>query len=101
MEDSAILGFNFTERKVAPVLSVATDKTVTLGDNGTVSVKVSAVDGIRPKGSSYVLISSGGAFADATVSLAVGAPDWVKGVSVADGEIVLEARPTGFQLIVT
>ena len=99
MEDSAILGFNFTERKVAPVLSVATDKTVTLGDNGTVSVKVSAVDGIRPKGGSYVL-TSGGKFTNANVSLASGAPDWVKGVSVVDGDIVLEAKPIGFKLIV-
>ena len=100
MEDSAILGFNFTERKVAPVLSVATSKTVTLGDNKSVTVKVSAADGIRPKGGIYRLTSSGGQFAGATISLAAGAPDWVKGVSVVDGEIVLEVKLVGFQLIV-
>ena len=100
LADGAALGFNFTERKVAPVMSVATSKTVTLGDNGTVSVKVSAVDGIRPKGGAHVLTASDGAFADAKVTLAAGAPDWVKGVAVVDGEIVLEAKPVGFQLIV-
>ena len=76
-----------------------TGKTVTLGENGAVSVKVSAAEGIRPKGGSYVL-TSGGKFAGATVSLAAGAPDWVKGVSVVDGDIVLEAKPIGFKLIV-
>jgi len=81
-----------------PVLNV-TGKTVTLGDNGAVSVKVSAADGIRPKGGSYVL-TLGGKFANATVTPASGKPDWVKGVSVADGEIVLEVKPRGFMLIV-
>ena len=76
-----------------------TGKTVTLGENGAVSVKVSAADGIRPKGGAHVL-TSGGKFAGATVSLAAGAPDWVKGVSVVDGDIVLEAKPIGFKLIV-
>ena len=100
LADGAALGFNFTEKKVAPVLSVATGKTVTLGENGTVAVKVSAADGIRPKGGVHVLTASDGAFADANVSLASGAPNWVKGVSVADGEIVLEVKPRGFMLIV-
>ena len=96
VEDGAILGFNFTERKVAPALSVATSATLP----SSVAVKVSAADGIRPKGGSYQLTSSNGAFTGATVSLAAGAPDWVKGVAVVDGEIVLEAKPVGFQLIV-
>ena len=72
---------------------------VTLGENGTVAVKVSAADGIRPKGGSYVL-TSGGQFAGATVTLASGAPNWVKGVSVVDGEIVLDVKSRGFMLIV-
>ena len=98
LADGAALGFNFTEKNTKPVLNV-TGKTVTLGENGAVSVKVSAADGIRPKGGAHVL-TSGGKFAGATVSLAAGAPDWVKGVSVVDGDIVLEAKPIGFKLIV-
>ena len=98
LDDGAALGFNFTDKNTKPVLNV-TGKTVTLGENGAVSVKVSAADGIRPKGGSYVL-TLGGQFAGANVTLASGAPNWVKGVSVADGEIVLEVKPRGFMLIV-
>ena len=63
-------------------------------------MKVSAADGIRPKGGSYQLTSSNGAFAGANVTLAAGAPEWVKGVSVVDGEIVLDAKTTGMMVIV-
>ena len=99
LADGANLGFNFTDKNTKPVLNV-TGKTVTLGENGTVAVKVSAADGIRPKGGSYAL-TSGGQFADANVSLASGAPNWVKGVSVNDdGEIVLNVKSRGFTLIV-
>ena len=42
LADGAALGFNFTEKNTKPVLNV-TGKTVTLGENGAVSVKVSAV----------------------------------------------------------
>ena len=72
------------------------NKTVTLG--GTVVVKVSAV-GKRPKGGANVL-TAGGKFAGANVTLAAGAPEWVKGVSVVDGEIVLDAKATGMIVIV-
>ncbi|MBP5511363.1 MAG: hypothetical protein J6Z49_10640 [Kiritimatiellae bacterium] len=97
--DGAALGFNFTEKATAPVLDV-TGKTVALGENGTVVVKVSAAEGKRAKGGAHVL-TSGGAFTDANVTLAADAPDWAKGVSVnADGNIVLEAIPSGFILIV-
>lgn len=96
LDDGAALGFNFTEKRTTPVLDV-TDKTVTV--NGTVSVKISAADGIRPKGGNHTL-TSGGKFADANVSLADGAPTWVKGVSVVDGEIVLNVKSTGMVIIV-
>ena len=99
LADGAALGFNFTDSATAPVLNV-TDKTVTLGDNGAVSVKVSAADGVRPKGGSYVL-TSGGNFTGATVSLASDAPNWAGIVSVnADGNIVLDVKPTGLMLFV-
>ena len=74
-----------------------TDKTVTL--NGTVGGKISAADGIRPKGGNPTL-TSGGKFAGATVTLADGAPKWVKGVSVVDGDIVLNVKSTGMVIIV-
>jgi len=99
LADGAVLGINFTEKNAAPVLNV-TGKAVTLNGNKNITVKVSSADGIRPRGGSYVL-TSGGKFAGATVSLASGAPEWVKGVSVnSDGEIVLDVKPTGFLLIV-
>ena len=99
LADGAALGFNFTEKRTAPVLDV-TGKTVTLGDNNSVTVKVSAADGIRPKGGAHVLTASDGAFADAKVTLASGAPNWVKGVSVVDGDIVLNVKSTGMVIIV-
>ena len=97
LDDGAALGFNFTERRTVPVLDV-TDKTVT--PNGTVAVKISATEGIRPRGGNHTL-TSGGKFAGATVSLAAGAPKWVKGVSVNDaGEIVLDVKPYGAMILV-
>lgn len=91
LADGAALGFNFTVRQTAPVLDV-TGKTVTLNGNKNISVKVSSADGIRPKDGSYVL-TSGGKFVGATLSLAAGAPEWVSSVSVnEDGNIVLVKR---------
>ena len=99
LADGAALGFNFTGKQTAPVLNV-TGKTVELGENKNITVKVSAADGIRPKGGSYDL-TSGGKFADATVSLASDAPNWAGTVSVnADGNIVLDVKSPGFLLIV-
>lgn len=99
LADGAALGFNFTARQTAPVLNV-TGKTVTLNGNKNITVKVSAADGIRPKGGSYDL-TSGGNFTGATVLLAADAPNWVKSVSVnEDGNIVLDVKLTGFRLIV-
>ncbi len=98
LADGAALGFNFTEKDAPPVLNV-TDKTVTLNGNKNITVKVSAADGVRPKGDSYVL-TSGGKFGDATVSLAADAPDWVSRVKVENGEIVLDVKRKGFVLIV-
>ena len=92
-----MLGFNFTEKTV-PLLD-ATGKTVTLGANGAIVVKVTAAEGTRAKGGANVL-TAGGKFANANVSLAEDYPDWVKGVSVVNGDIVLEAKPTGLVIIV-
>ena len=97
LADGAALGFNFTDKNTAPVLNV-TGKTVTV--NGTVNVKVSSADGVRPKGGDYTL-TSGEKFAGKTVSLAAGAPKWARGVSVnGDGDIVLKVKRAGFVVIV-
>jgi len=98
LDDGAALGFNFTEKKVAPVLSVATS--ATLPEGGTIAVKISATEGIRPKGGDHTL-TSGGKFAGATVSPAAGAPSWVKGVSVnSSGDIVLTVKRKGFVVFI-
>ena len=99
LKDSAVLGFNYTTRD-APVLNL-TGKTVTFdeGETTNIVVKISAAEGKRPKSGANKL-TSGGKFADATVSLADGVPGWAKGVSVVDGEIVLDVEPAGTMIIV-
>ena len=91
----ATLAFNFTDKRTAPLLN-ANGKTVTAA--GTVKVKVSSSDDIKPKGGTHTL-TSGGAFAGKTVELAADAPKWVKGVSVVDGDIVLDVKSTGLVII--
>ena len=93
LAEGASLAFNFTEKAAAPVLS-ATSATLPT----TVNVKVSSANGLYVKGGRYEL-TSGGAFTGANVTL-VDKPDWVKGVSVVDGEIVLDVKPKGTFIIV-
>ena len=96
LADNAILGFNFTQSKVSPVLDVTTS--VTLPENGTVKVKVSAANGSRPLGTSYV-ISSGGKFTGANLALDAGSANWIKDISVnADGNIVLDVKSSGMHI---
>lgn len=91
---NAALAFNFTERATAPVLS-ASSATVS-GD--TVNVKVSAADGIRPKGGTHTL-TSGIDFTGKTMNL-VEAPDWVQSVGIdGSGNIVLTVKPVGLIII--
>ena len=100
LADGACLGFNFTEKKVAPQLALASGKTATLP--ATVTVKISAADGKRPKSGKYVLTSFGGFDAEGvTVQLAADAPQWVKSLSVNDdGNLELSVKRKGFTLIV-
>lgn len=100
LADGACLGFNFTEKKVAPQLALASGKTATLP--ATVTVKISAADGKRPKSGKYVLTSFGGFDAEGvTVQLAADAPQWVKSLSVNDdGNLELAVKRKGFTLIV-
>lgn len=94
LAEGASLAFNFTDKRTAPVLAV--DSPATLP--ATVNVTVSAADGITPHGGRYAL-TSGGAFAGTTVSL-VDQPKWVKGISVVDGDIVLDVKTGGIVVII-
>ena len=96
LADGACLGFNYSTRN-APVLDL-TDKEVTLGDNKNIVVKITSENGKRAKRGKNVL-TSGGNFAGANVTLAEGAPDWVGGISVEDGNIVLDVKPMGLAFI--
>ena len=97
LADGACLGFNYSTRN-APVLDLA-DKNVTLGDNKNIVVKITSENGKRPLAGEKVL-TSGRKFAGVTVTLAPGAPNWVKGIAVVDGEIVLDVKPMGTRIIV-
>ena len=92
--DGAALAFNFTDRRVAPQLAFADGKTLTV--NGAVKVKITTACG-WPTGGEKLLTTCGGFNAEGvTVSLAAGAPKWVRGLSVnADGNIVLDVKPMG------
>ena len=101
LRDGACLGFNFTARNEQPVLNL-TDKTVTFDEGTTTNivVKVSTTNGARPASGTYV-VTSGGQFADATLSLPADAPKWVTGVSVnGGGNIVLGVKPLGTMFFV-
>ncbi len=97
LANGAILGFNFTD-KTPPVLNM-TDKTLTLNGQKNIIVKITAVEGKSAKSGANVL-TAGGKFAGANVTLAEGAPKWVKGVRVENNEIVLESKPTGLVVII-
>ena len=90
LADGATLGFNFTDRRVAPQIAVAQGKTVTV--SGAVKVNVSG--DVWPVGGDYVLTACGGFDAEG-VSLASVHPKWATGIRVnADGNIVLTVKPT-------
>ena len=89
LADGAILGFNYTDRNSAPVLD-ATGKTVTFGEQSDVVVKVTGA--VRPKKDAYVL-TSGGKFTGANVSLAADSETWAKAVNVnEDGNLELQLK---------
>ena len=103
LRDGAALGFNYTTRN-APMLNL-TDKTVTFDEGATtnVIVKISAGVGVRARygKDGKCVLTTGGNFADATVSLAEGAPDWVEEIGVNDdGNIYAEIKSEGLMFIV-
>ena len=97
IKSGATLAFNFSHRKITPILAVASGKSSSLPD--TVNVKVSAADGIRPRSGSHTL-TSGMNFTGKTVNLVTG-PKWADGVSVDEGgNLVLAVKPMGTVLVV-
>lgn len=96
LADGATLAFEFTDKAVAPVLAV-------VGGTGsvpsTVNVKITAADGVSPRGGTHIL-TSGADFTGATVNL-IDPPKWVKRVGVdGSGNVFVEAKPKGLMLIV-
>jgi len=97
LADGAILGFNFTDR-TPPVLNLS-GKTVTLNGQKNIVVKITAAEGKCAKRGANVL-TTGGKFAGANVTLTEGAPKWAKGVRVDNNEIVLDVIPLGTYIFV-
>ncbi|MBR1587178.1 MAG: hypothetical protein IJ658_02525, partial [Kiritimatiellae bacterium] len=98
LADGATLAFDFTERRVTPVLAVPNGVTAA----GEVKVKVSATGKVRPVGGEHVL-TTGGGFAGTTVTLvADDLPLWMTGGSLGvdeDGNIVLSVVSDGTMLL--
>ena len=94
----ATLAFNFTDRKLAPVLEVATLDNDNTDPNGIIWISIS---GLRPVGGQHVL-TSGGVFGERQIKLLEERqPDWVKSVSCnANGEIVVDIKPIGTRIVV-
>ena len=97
LADGAILGFNFTDR-TPPVLNLS-GKTVTLNGQKNIIVKITAAEGKCAKRGANVL-TAGGKFAGANVTLAEGAPKWAKGIRVDNNEIVLDVITLGTYIFV-
>ncbi len=97
LANGAILGFNFTD-KTPPVLNMA-DKTLTLNGQKNIVVKITASEGKSAKSGANVL-TAGGKFAGANVTLAEGAPKWAKRVRVDNNEIVLDVISLGTYIFV-
>ncbi|MBR3776959.1 MAG: hypothetical protein IKL02_05120 [Kiritimatiellae bacterium] len=97
LDNGAALGFNFTDRNTPPQLALSSGN---LTANGEVNVKISGQ--VWPRAGEKVLTACGGFDAEGvTVSLAEGAPKWVKSVYVnTDGNIVLDVKPRGTRVIV-
>ncbi len=97
LADGAKLKFTFSKRNIAPVLNVA-EKTVTLGENKALAV---AIDGVKRPCAGRHVLTSGGKFAEAVVSLDGNHPEWVLGVGVNDdGNIYADIKPIGTRIIV-
>jgi hypothetical protein len=97
LADGATLAFNFTDRSTPPQLALSSGN---MTASGAVNVKISGE--VWPRGGEYRLTACGGFDAEGvTVSLAEGAPNWARGVSVdGDGNIVLDVKSKGLTVII-
>ena len=92
---TAALGFNFTDKAIAPTLAIPAASTIP----EAVNVKISANEGIVPSSRRTYTLTSTSDFTGKTVNV-VDKPDWVKSVEVVDGNLVLAVNPKGFMMIV-
>ena len=97
LADGAILGFNFTDRKSAPVLDVY-GMNVTFGNNKKIKVLLSGKRPVYAADGKHFL-TSGKGFSGVTVDKADNCADWVKDVGVDDGNIHVNIK-SGFLIIV-
>ena len=103
LADGAILAFNFTNRKVEPILALASEKSLSFDGEGEKNIAVKVSGDVWPLGGKHILTATGGFNAEGvTVSLITeGAPKWAKDVYVnEDGNIVLDVKPMGTKVIV-
>ena len=88
LAENATLAFNFTDKSTAPTLTLASGSVAALPQ--TVNVRVSAANGMRPRGGDYTL-TSGIDFTGKTVNL-VDEPEWVRRIAVKNGNLILTAQ---------
>jgi len=102
LANDAALAFNFTERSNAPVLALASGKSVVFAEGESTNITVKASGIVWPAGSEKVLTTCGGFDTDGvSVLLDAGAPKWAQGVRVSDdGNIVLDVKPKGMVILV-
>lgn len=96
LKENSTIVFKFTKRS-SPQIAIADGKTLTA--DGAVTVKISG--DVRPTGGVKVL-TTGGGFDGVAVTLADGAPEWAqRRLSVnEDGNIVLDVKPMGTEIII-
>ena len=98
LADGAMLAFNFTDRRTAPVLDLE-GKTVTLGGEKRIKVSLSGERPAYGTDGKYFL-TSGGGFTGADIDW-TGSADWVKSVGVDEttGNLYVMAKPIGLVIL--
>ena len=97
LKDGAVLGFNFTERAVAPVLDFTDSELIA---EGGIKVRISTPAGKFPISKKHILTSGANLEDGVSVEYLGEKPNWVIGVGVEDGEIYARIRSLGTKIIV-
>ena len=101
LEDGAALAFNFTSRTIEPQFALAEGESLIFSEGGSTNILVKITGDVWPVSGEKLLTTCGNFDADGVnVSLAEGAPKWVQGVSVEEGNIVLRVKPMPMSVIV-